>query len=400
VQVLIASSDDEAIRASIRAAQFREEERRRQAKRREDEDRALALQLANGAASGSSSSQPRESDILSHMMQRHAPSSSAPYSSSYSQNQSVDRGSFVTTNGYTTQPSSQPLTNSAAQHGTLQAQVPPPNSQMPGTFPIPSFNSAGLDDFDDDFAGGDDFLHAFDFQPPSTSSNRSRQQPTFGSATPLTNNSANNFRLGNRPFAISNGAGFVDASSRSRPYSVNDTRGSSSPFANGRGLARPPLPNMNSAPSYSRGSINPLAAVIDLTSQYDYERQTNGFGRPLDPRVANYVDDVMNDPRKTSEEIAQLLKNIRPDMNIPVEDREGTPDGLRYPLYPHQQLALTWMKDMEEGTNKGGILADDMGLGKTLSTLALILSRPSNSQRKVKSSPSPHLLNPLASLLP
>lgn len=32
---------------------------------------------------------------------------------------------------------------------------------------------------------------------------------------------------------------------------------------------------------------------------------------------------------------------------------------------------------MEEGTNKGGILADDMGLGKTISTLALIVSRPS-----------------------
>jgi SNF2 family DNA or RNA helicase len=39
---------------------------------------------------------------------------------------------------------------------------------------------------------------------------------------------------------------------------------------------------------------------------------------------------------------------------------------------------------MEEGKNKGGILADDMGLGKTISSLALILSRPStDSRRKV-----------------
>jgi SNF2 family DNA or RNA helicase len=39
---------------------------------------------------------------------------------------------------------------------------------------------------------------------------------------------------------------------------------------------------------------------------------------------------------------------------------------------------------MEDGTNKGGILADDMGLGKTISTLALILSRPSTENtRKV-----------------
>jgi SNF2 family DNA or RNA helicase len=39
---------------------------------------------------------------------------------------------------------------------------------------------------------------------------------------------------------------------------------------------------------------------------------------------------------------------------------------------------------MEEGTNKGGILADDMGLGKTISALALMLSRPSQDRaRKV-----------------
>ena len=48
--------------------------------------------------------------------------------------------------------------------------------------------------------------------------------------------------------------------------------------------------------------------------------------------------------------------------------------------YEHQKLALTWMKSMEECTNKGGILADDMGLGKTISSLALMLSRPSSDR--------------------
>ncbi len=43
---------------------------------------------------------------------------------------------------------------------------------------------------------------------------------------------------------------------------------------------------------------------------------------------------------------------------------------------PHQLSGLAWMKRMEEGTNKGGILADDMGLGKTLQAIALMLERP------------------------
>ncbi|PTB67919.1 hypothetical protein BBK36DRAFT_1115107 [Trichoderma citrinoviride] len=69
-------------------------------------------------------------------------------------------------------------------------------------------------------------------------------------------------------------------------------------------------------------------------------------------------------------------------MDIPEDKRDGTPEGLKNALYPHQALALSWMKQMEEGTNKGGILADDMGLGKTISTLALILSRPAKSRPK------------------
>lgn len=65
------------------------------------------------------------------------------------------------------------------------------------------------------------------------------------------------------------------------------------------------------------------------------------------------------------------------------EDRIGTPDALRYPLYPYQQLALQWMINTEDTKNKAGILADDMGLGKTVSTIALMVSRPS-PDRKVK----------------
>ena len=83
----------------------------------------------------------------------------------------------------------------------------------------------------------------------------------------------------------------------------------------------------------------------------------------------------MSDPKKTVEEIKELLENIRPDSEMSDESCEGTPEALRYPLMDHQKLGLAWMKSMEEGNNKGGILADDMGLGKTIQALALMVDR-------------------------
>lgn len=123
-----------------------------------------------------------------------------------------------------------------------------------------------------------------------------------------------------------------------------------------------------------------LASTIHRANNIDFQNMTDLDGNPLNPRLANYLDDFVHNPVKTEEEIQQLLSNIRPDMEIPEEERGETPAGMKYPLYPHQQLALKWMAEMETGSNKGGILADDMGLGKTVSTLALMISRPSEDQ--------------------
>jgi hypothetical protein len=54
--------------------------------------------------------------------------------------------------------------------------------------------------------------------------------------------------------------------------------------------------------------------------------------------VTNQLDYIMNDPRKTNQEIKDLLENIRPDVDLPPEDREGTPEGLVYPLVSLQHL--------------------------------------------------------------
>lgn len=134
----------------------------------------------------------------------------------------------------------------------------------------------------------------------------------------------------------------------------------------------------------SSSSKSALTDIINRTSAFDYSTGLDAYGNPLPDRVASFIQDAMYDPRISEQELDDLLKNIRPDMDISEKNRDGTPAGLKSSLYPHQELALTWMKKMEDGTNKGGILADDMGLGKTISTLALILDRPATSRPKVR----------------
>ncbi len=78
--------------------------------------------------------------------------------------------------------------------------------------------------------------------------------------------------------------------------------------------------------------------------------------RALVKEYMSRVDYVTNDPTRTAAEIKTLLENIRPDEELPPENREGTPEAMKYSLMEHQKLGLSWMKSMEEGSNKGGIL--------------------------------------------
>lgn len=72
------------------------------------------------------------------------------------------------------------------------------------------------------------------------------------------------------------------------------------------------------------------------------------------------------------------------------EEDDGTVEGLKVKLLPHQVDGVAWMKDKELGTKKtrgvfpkGGILADDMGLGKTIQSIALMLLNPRPTQESV-----------------
>ncbi|KAL0937742.1 swi snf family dna-dependent atpase [Colletotrichum truncatum] len=141
------------------------------------------------------------------------------------------------------------------------------------------------------------------------------------------------------------------------------------------------LLNSRTNPSSFRSSLS-TADVINRTRNFNFMDLTDGYGNPLDARVASIMQDINDDPRKSREEVEALLRNVHAGMEIPEEDREGTPDAMRYPLYAHQRVALTWMKRQENNTNKGGILADDMGLGKTISVLSLMVShKPEKSPK-------------------
>ena len=106
------------------------------------------------------------------------------------------------------------------------------------------------------------------------------------------------------------------------------------------------------------------------------------LSQDLVDRYMDRVNYLTNDPTRTTAEIKSLLENIRPDEDLPPENREGTPDAMKYPLMEHQKLGLAWMMKMEEGSNKGGILADDMGLGKTIQALALMVHRRSQDPNR------------------
>ena len=134
---------------------------------------------------------------------------------------------------------------------------------------------------------------------------------------------------------------------------------------------------------------SPLLRVFHGTSSLP-KLETSGVSHTtiaVKPDAAtNPPDDKRCDSTVKGSDLDVMLEDIHPNVDVPMDQGDITPAGLKYPLYRHQEVALTWMKQMEGGINKGGILADEMGLGKTVSTLALILANQATSRRRVFSS--------------
>ena len=145
-------------------------------------------------------------------------------------------------------------------------------------------------------------------------------------------------------------------------------------------LARPMSVFGSTQPMPAFGSsANPLRGFGDIAGSAIGDIISHFEPAPSPPDPHSYL---YSDPTRNAEEIQALLKNIRPDEDLPAELRKGTPPEMATTLLEHQKLGLTWLTRQEEGSNRGGILADDMGLGKTIQAIALMVSRRAEDERK------------------
>ncbi|KAJ8327773.1 hypothetical protein O5D80_004108 [Batrachochytrium dendrobatidis] len=151
-----------------------------------------------------------------------------------------------------------------------------------------------------------------------------------------------------------------------------------------------PVHSLNNGNSFAKNSaFNRFASKSSRKTDGAFSTANTGleYNEPIvvyDSQESESSDTGMNNQilkesplttAKTRENLRKLLENVQHTTDVtPVHQRMATPENLQIKLLEHQKLGLEWMLKMENGTNKGGILADDMGLGKTIQSISLILS--------------------------
>lgn len=148
------------------------------------------------------------------------------------------------------------------------------------------------------------------------------------------------------------------------------------------GPLAPKYENKKAAPMPLFSSVGPSSQSIASPV-----KRSNGGGGGY-AGMGDYAEQVMyTDPTKANDQLKALLEGGMEDeeeeKTASQEDIEdGSVDGIKVKLLPHQVEGVAWMRSREVGPikkgklPKGGILADDMGLGKTLQSVTLIITNP------------------------
>lgn len=127
-----------------------------------------------------------------------------------------------------------------------------------------------------------------------------------------------------------------------------------------------------------------IKALLEGAFDEDEDKpKTRGRKKKLEVKTDELVDRLKGLGVKADEDKENLDKAKAADNEEEEDEDDGTVEGLKVKLLPHQVEGVAWMKEKEIGTKKkngvlpkGGILADDMGLGKTIQSISLILTNP------------------------